>query len=158
MRTIRKRLSILMIICSVAGILLVTLFVNTTINNKFDNYMTDVQDKRNQRIVSYFEELYKSQGKWTKDSGIELMHEAHMGNYCLTLLDANKKPIWAMNPDNIRLNKMPIKDRGVYSVKTFEIKSESKVVGYIGIGQYSSLLLSEEDISFKTSINKKYYC
>ncbi len=154
MRTIRKRLSILMIICSVAGILLVTLFVNTTINNKFDNYMTDVQDKRNQRIVSYFEELYKSQGKWTKDSGIELMHEAHMGNYCLTLLDANKKPIWAMNPDNIRLNKMPIKDRGVYSVKTFEIKSESKVVGYIGIGQYSSLLLSEEDISFKTSINK----
>jgi uncharacterized membrane protein len=64
--TIRKRLSILFVICSVAGILLVTLFVNSTINNKFDAYMMDVQDKRYQRIVSYFEEIYKAQGKWNK--------------------------------------------------------------------------------------------
>lgn len=66
MHTIRKRLSILFVICSVAGILLVTLFVNATINNKFDAYIVDVQDKRYQRIVSYFEEVYKAQGKWTK--------------------------------------------------------------------------------------------
>ncbi|APH14886.1 his Kinase A domain protein [Clostridium sporogenes] len=154
MHTIRKRLSILFVICSVAGILLVTLFVNATINNKFDAYMVDVQDKRYQRIVSYFEEVYKTQGKWTKNSGIELMHEAHMGNYCLTLLDINKKTIWGMKPEDIRLNTMPVKDRGVYNTKTFEIKSEGKVVGHVDIGQYSSLLLSEEDISFKTSINK----
>jgi len=152
--TIRKRLSILFVICSVAGILLVTLFVNATINKKFDEYMVDVQDKRYERIVSYFEEVYKTQGKWTKNSGVELMHEAHMGNYCLTLLDINKKTIWGMNPNDIRLNTMPVKDRGVYNTKTFEIKSEGKVVGYVDIGQYSSLLLSEEDISFKTSINK----
>ncbi|EPY2274603.1 sensor histidine kinase [Clostridium sporogenes] len=154
MHTIRKRLSILFVICSVAGILLVTLFVNATINKKFDAYMVDVQDKRYERIVSYFEEIYKTQGKWTKNSGVELMHEAHMGNYCLTLLDINKKTIWGMNPNDIRLNTMPVKDRGVYNTKTFEIKSEGKVVGYVDIGQYSSLLLSEEDISFKTSINK----
>ncbi|BDB00959.1 sensor histidine kinase [Clostridium botulinum] len=154
MHTIRKRLSILFVICSVAGIFLVTLFVNVTINNKFDAYMVDVQDKRYQRIVSYFEEVYKTQEKWTENSGIELIHEAHMGNYCLTLLDINKKTIWGMNPNDIRLNTMPVKDRGVYNTKTFEIKLEGKVVGYVGIGQYSSLLLSEEDISFKTSINK----
>ncbi|MHB9941775.1 two-component sensor histidine kinase [Clostridium sporogenes] len=154
MHTIRKRLSILFVICSVAGILLVTLFVNATINKKFDAYMVDVQDKRYERIVSYFEEVYKTKRKWTKNSGVELMHEAHMGNYCLTLLDINKKTIWGMNPEDIRLNTMPVKDRGVYNTKTFEIKSEGKVVGYVGIGQYSSLLLSEEDISFKTSINK----
>ncbi|AJD30671.1 MULTISPECIES: sensor histidine kinase [Clostridium] len=154
MHTIRKRLSILFVICSVAGILLVTLFVNATINKKFDAYVADVQDKRYERIVSYFEEVYKTQGKWTKNSGVELMHEAHMGNYCLTLLDINKKPIWGMSPNDIRLNTMPVKDRGVYNTKTFEIKSEGKVVGYVDIGQYSSLLLSEEDISFKTSINK----
>ncbi|AVQ37947.1 two-component sensor histidine kinase [Clostridium botulinum] len=154
MHTIRKRLSILFVLCSVAGILLVTLFVNATINKKFDAYMVDVQDKRYERIVSYFEEVYKTQGKWTKNSGVELMHEAHMGNYCLTLLDINKKTIWGMNPNDIRLNTMPVKDRGIYNTKTFEIKSEGKVVGYVDIGQYSSLLLSEEDISFKTSINK----
>lgn len=154
MHTIRKRLSILLVICSVAGILLITLFVNATINKKFDAYIVDVQDKRYERIVSYFEEVYKTQEKWTKNSGVELMHEAHMGNYCLTLLDINKKTIWGMNPNDIRLNTMPVKDRGIYNTKTFEIKSEGKVVGYVDIGQYSSLLLSEEDISFKTSINK----
>lgn len=78
--------------------MLVTLFVNATINNKFDAYIVDVQDKRYQRIVSYFEEVYKAQGKWTKNSGVELMHEAHMGNYCLTLLDINKKNYMGYEP------------------------------------------------------------
>lgn len=31
-----------------------------------------------------------------------------------------------MNPNDIRLNTMPVKDRGVYNTKTFEIKSEGK--------------------------------
>lgn len=120
--------------------------------------MIDTQNKRYQRIVAYFEEVYKRQGKWTEDSGVELMHEAYMGNYCLTLMDNNRKTIWGMDPNeiknNLHLNTMIKKDTGVYNAKTFEIKSEGKVVGYVEIGQYSSVLLSEEDINFKASINK----
>ena len=48
--------------------------------------MIDIQNKRYERIVSYFEEAYKREGKWTEDTGVELMHEAYMGNYCLTLI------------------------------------------------------------------------
>lgn len=158
MQTIRKRLSILFFACSIAAILLITLFVNITISNKFNQYMVDIQNKRYERIVTYFEEVYKRDGKWTNDSGIELMHEAYMGNYCLTLMDGDKKLVWGMDPNDVRikqhLNVMPVEDRGVYTTRTFEIKSDGKVVGYVDIGQYSSVLLSEEDINFKASINK----
>ena len=41
----------------------------------------------------------RREGKWTKDTGIELMHEAYMGNYCLTLMDRNKQPVWGMDPE-----------------------------------------------------------
>jgi signal transduction histidine kinase len=158
MQTIRRRLSILLFICSISTILLITLFVNITVNNKFNQYMSDIQDRRHQRIVSYFEEVYKKQGRWTDSSGIELMHEAYMGNYCLTLMDSNKRVIWGMDPNNVKIklyrNAMLVQEEGVYNSKTFEVKSDGKVVGYVQIGQYSSILLSEDDINFKASINK----
>jgi signal transduction histidine kinase len=158
MQTIRKRLSILFVICSISAILLVTLFVNITIGNKFNQYMTDNQAKTYERIVSYFEEIYKREGKWTKNSGIELMHDAYMGNYCLTLLDDKKKYIWGMDPNSIKnnfnVNAMPRGDNGVYKSKIFEIKVDDEIVGFVDIGQYSSILLSQEDINFKKSINE----
>ena len=120
--------------------------------------MVDIQNKRYDRIVDYFQEVYKNDDKWSANSGIELMHEAYMGNYHLTLLDENKDLVWGMDPsdmkNNIKLNKMPSKDKGVYSSKRFNIKNNGNVVGYIDIGQYSSVLLSEEDVNFKSSINK----
>lgn len=158
MQTIRKKLSILFVIASISAIILITLFVNITISDKFNQYMLDTQNKRDERIVGYFEEIYKRDGKWSENAGTELIHEAYMSNYCLTLLDSNKRPIWGMNPNDIKdkshLNTMFVKDKGVYNSKTFEIKPDGIVVGYIDIGQYSSLLLSEEDANFKTSINK----
>lgn len=117
-----------------------------------------IQNKRFDRIVSYLEEVYKREGKWTYESGAELMREAYMSNYCLTLMDSNKKVIWGMDPEDIRLglnlSKMPVKERGVYTSRTFEIKSGGEVVGYVDVGQYSPVLLSEEDVNFKISINK----
>ncbi|MBU3088239.1 sensor histidine kinase [Clostridium gasigenes] len=158
MQTIRKRLSILFVICSISSILLITLFVNVTISKKFNEYMIDTQNKRYERIVGYFEELYKKEGKWDEDSGVELMHEAYMGNYCLTLLNNNKEYIWGMNSDDIKnsthLNTMLVKDKGVYKSNRFEINVDGTVVGYVDVGQYSSVLLSEEDMNFKTAINK----
>lgn len=120
--------------------------------------MEDIQDKRYERIVSYFEEAYKQEGKLTDDTGIELMHEAYMGNYCLTLKDSTKKIIWGMDPKDLKnsehLKSMVMQNSGVYNTKTFKIKAAGKVVGFVEIGQYSSVLLSEEDVNFKTSINK----
>jgi signal transduction histidine kinase len=120
--------------------------------------MINIQNKRYERIVSYFEEVYRRDGKWTETSGVELMHEAYMSNYCLTLEDKNKNVIWGMDPTDIsstfHINTMAVNEKGVYSTKSFEIKIDGDVVGYVDIGQYSSVLMSEEDVNFKTSINK----
>jgi len=49
---------------------------------------------------------------------------------------------------------MHIKDEGVYTTSTFKIETKDKIVGYIDIGQYGPVLLSKEDVNFKTSINE----
>lgn len=158
MYSIRRKLSIILLVCSVLATVLTALFVNFTINNKFDQYMVDIQNKRNERIVQYFQEVYKRDKQWTKESGREMEHEAFMSNYCLTLLDANKKLVWTMDPNDIReknhLTMINDKEKGVYNTINLPIRYNGNIVGYVGIGQYSSVLLSSEDINFKLSINK----
>ncbi len=158
MNTIRKKISMLLIACSLAAILLIMLFVNFTINNIFEEYMTDVQNKRYEKIVGYLEGKYEQDGRWNENSGIELMHDAYMSNYNLTLYDKNDVPVWGMNPMDIRnkihLENMKVQDNGVYSAKRFELKHEDEIVGYVEVGQYAPLLMTEEDILFKSSINK----
>jgi signal transduction histidine kinase len=144
--------------CSIVAILLLTLFVNLTVINKFNDYMENIQDRRYERIISYFQKEYKRDGKWKEDTGIELMHEAYMGNYCLTVRDTDQKVVWGMDPADLKnrdhLKSMFVHDSGVYSTTTFDIIVDGKVVGFVDIGQTSSVLLSEEDVNFKTSINK----
>lgn len=156
-QSIRGRLSLIIIFCSVVAVLLSALIVNMTITNTFNKYMEDIQDKRNARLVEYFQQVYKSDGKWDTTSGEEMMHEAYMNNYCLTLFGENGEFIWGMNHDDIK-NKSYImnssKEDGVYTSNTFDINVNGKKVGQIEVGQYSPILLSQEDISFKREVNK----
>lgn len=158
MQSIRRRLSIITIACSIVAIILCALFVNLAVNNTFNKYMSDIQEQRNNRIVQYFEQIYKKDKRWQSTSGEEIMHEAYMGNYCLTLLDANKKVIWGMNPSTIKQNMngtmMKSQSTGVYMSSTFPIKDNGKIVGYVTIGQYSPIILSKQDVDFKLAINK----
>lgn len=158
MQSIRRKLNSNLIICAVIAIFLSALFVNFTIVNSFRRYVEGNQEKRNMRIVDFLGETYKRDGKWSKNSGIELLHEAYMSNYCLTLMDNNKNIIWAMNPEDIRtkthIKMMEGSSKGIYKTKDFDIVADGKVVGYVTIGQYSSILLSQDDVNFKFAINK----
>jgi two-component system sensor histidine kinase BaeS len=158
MQSIKKRLSIILISCSVIGLLLCTLFVNVIITNTFNNYMVDIQQKRDARLVEYFQQVYRKDGQWTKVSGEEMNHEAYMNNYCLTLLDSNKNVVWEMDHNDIKYKSFTTlngkQEEGVYTDNTFEINVGGQIVGYLMIGQYSPVLLSKEDISFKSNINK----
>lgn len=153
MHTIRRRFAFILIFCTVLSLLFSAFFVNLAINSTFDKYISDNQQKRNLRIVGYFEEVYKRDKNWTSDSGKEMQHEGYMSNYCLTLLDKDKKVIWAMDPEE--LLKMSGNNAGnEYRTKTFNIKYQGKIVGYVIIGQYNPVLISEQDINFKISVNR----
>lgn len=159
MHSVRRRLSLILIVCTIAAVILTALFVNIAMTSTFNKYLNDVQDKRNERIVEYLSQIYQREGKWNKSSGGELMHEAYMSNYCLTLLDENNNVVWGMDPNEIKNGMdehmmMTGEGKGVYSSKTFNINVDNKVVGYAVIGQYYPVILSEQDINFKNSINK----
>jgi len=156
--SIRRRLSLIIIFCLVVAVSLSAVLINVTINNTFNKYMEDIQNKRNARLVEYFQQIYKSDGKWSATSGEEMKHEAYMSDYCLTLLDGNRKVVWEMDHNDIKFkNHMMLngkEEKGVYNTSSFAIDVNEKTVGYILVGQYSSVLLTKEDISFKTEINK----
>lgn len=157
MHSIRRKLSIILVASSVIAILLTSLFVNLTINKIFNKYLIDNQNKRDVRIVEYFQEVYKRDGKWNKDAGTESIHEAYMSNYCLTLLNSNKKEVWGMNPNDINEKAhqklLNSKNNGEYTSKEHEIKSDGNIVGYVTIGQYSPILLTNDDVNFKFYVN-----
>lgn len=158
MHSIRRKIGVLLTVSSAAAILLIMIFVNFTMNSIFEEYMLDVQNKRYETITTYLEEEYEKEKQWTENTGIELMHNAYMSNYNLTLYDKDNKAIWGMDPNDIRnkvnLGDMMVQEQGVYTTKKFELHYEDEVVGYVEIGQYSPLLMTEEDIQFKTSVNK----
>lgn len=158
MNSIRKRILISILICSIFGLGVSFILINLNVNNSFNDYMEDMQNKRDKRIIEYFSQVYKRDGSWTEESGEELIHEAYMNNYCLSLMNTDKKIIWMMSPDTIRqkghmMDMMQNKNKGIYTSKTYEIKVEEKIVGYVAIGQYSSILLSKEDEKFINSLN-----
>jgi signal transduction histidine kinase len=157
-QSIRGRLSFIIIFCVVVAVLLSALIINKTVTDTFNMYMQNIQTQRNERLVEYFQQVYKRDGKWTSTSGEEMMHEAYMSNYCLTLLDENQKVVWEMNHEDIKSkNYMTMngkEETGVYTTSTFDINVNDKTVGYIIVGQYSPVLLSDDDINFKTQINK----
>ena len=53
MQSVRKRLSIILIACTIAAVVLSAVFVNTAMNSTFNKYMMDVQNNRNAGIVQY---------------------------------------------------------------------------------------------------------
>lgn len=158
MQSIRRKLTLILVVCTVVAVLLSTFFVNLAVDNTFNKYLADNQEKRNARIIDYLQETYKKDKRWTENSGKELQHEGYMNNYCLMLLDENKNEIWGMNPEDIKSmnlsNTTGVNSSGEYKADTFEIKYENKIVGYVSIGQYQPILLSEQDINFKKSINE----
>jgi signal transduction histidine kinase len=75
-----------------------------------------------------------------------------MSKYCITLLDADNNVVWAMDPSEIA--DMRSENTGEYTTSTFDIHFNEKIVGHVIIGQYNPVIVSEQDINFKLSINR----
>lgn len=159
MITINNKIKNIFIGVSIIIMILVLLFVNLTVNNNFKEYLKNNQSKRNERIVDYLQKIYKEEKAWRPDSGIEMMHEAYMSNFCLTLYDKNKNIIWGMNPKDLknedyREAMLFHVQSGNYISERYELKDNDEIIGYIDVGHYSTILMSQEDIKFQVDINK----
>ena len=153
MVSIRRQLTVMFFGCASLTAILIHYFVNVTICSQIDEYMMENQEKRNERLVTYFEDYYQKNKQFSSDAGSELMHEAYMNQFCLILMDSNQNVIWGMSPDSIKGDSMaPIS--GDYQAKIYELKVDDELIGYLEIGQHTPLLLSQQDLDFKESINR----
>lgn len=143
----------LFVFCCIIAVLSSTFFVNLAINITFKKYVSNNQEKRNERLVKYFEEIYARDLTWTADSGKETQHEGYMSSYCLTLLDDTRKEVWAMDQNEIKTMTSESTKGGEYKSTTFDITYNNTVVGYLIIGQYQPVLISEDDQNFINTIN-----
>ena len=153
MVSIRRQLTVMFFGCASLTAILIYYFVNVTICSLIYEYMMENQEKRNERLVTYFEDYYQKNKQFSSDAGSELMHEAYMNQFCLILMDSNQNVIWGMSPDSIKGDSMaPIS--GDYQAKIYELKVDDELIGYLEIGQHTPLLLSQQDLDFKESINR----
>ncbi|QAA34123.1 sensor histidine kinase [Clostridium manihotivorum] len=158
MRNIRTHLFLIMILTVIFCIGVTGMIINISISSHFKSYMEESQKKREDRIVASFESIYSKDKKWTTVSGIELQHEAHMSNFCISLLDDKKNMIWGMDPklitETLGFDNMVVSNhKGDYVSKNLPIRYNGSVVGYVNIGQYSDLLLTQDDVDFSKKIN-----
>lgn len=153
MISIRRQLTFLFFGCATLTAVLIYSFVNITINFQVNDYMMENQEKRNERLVTYFEDYYQKNKQFSSDAGAELMHEAYMNQFCLILMDPNKNIIWGMSPESIKGEGMsPLS--GEYHANVYDLIVNDTIIGYLEIGQHESLLLSQQDLAFKQSINE----
>lgn len=150
--TLRRKLGLLLFSCALLATLLITFFVNQTILHQVEQYMYDNQAKRNDRLITYFEDYYASHGQFDEKAGAELAHEAYMNNYCLVLMDVDYNVIWGMSP-----NEMGLEAGEIHQADTYELVVNDDIIGYLEIGQHMALLLSQEDLLFKQAINQSIF-
>ena len=151
--TLRSKLILYFITTSIFSMIFLSLIINAVINKRFHQYMHENQTKRDREMVQYFEQIYLKEKKWQSTSGTEIIHQAMMEGYNLSLLDADKTVIWKMDKDMVALHhKMMGHHEGKYNQKTYPIQLEKDVIGYIVIGQYGDLIFSPEDLVFRKNI------
>lgn len=151
--SLRSKFIMFFAITSTLSMIVLSLTLNSIINSKFQQYISENQKKRESTIVQYFEQIYLKDKKWSKLSGTELMHQAMSQGYVLSLLDTNKKIIWQMDEKMVMYHQNLMgHSTTTYNAKIYSVQADKKIVGYVKIGQYGDLLFTPQDIAFRKSV------
>ncbi|TCK92721.1 signal transduction histidine kinase [Natranaerovirga hydrolytica] len=152
--TLTKKMTLVFAFSSIIMIGMFFLVTKLIIDNTFESYIYDNQERRNQEIVSYLE----STTTLSHDVLMALSHNAMTEGYYLTLRDTNEEVIWTSHNHSSRMMPHSHSQRHTstssdhYVESTYSIYQNNNLIGYVDIGQYGSLLLSDSDIKFKNTL------
>lgn len=157
MRSIKYKLTIAIAISALLSLLIAYVVINLSLNTRFNDYLKINQEKRDERIISNFRESYIKDDRWTRTSGKAVEREAESANFTISLLNWDKTPIWTMDPLNLVTRDREINPDSTLSMDQYvayelPIKSENEILGYVVIGQFSPLVISQDDENFLNSI------
>lgn len=149
-----------MIVIGICALLLIMLFFGVTnyiVTSSFNTYMQENQNRRNANLIDYLQSDYETNGQFSEDVKSNILHQAMMNHFYITILDHQQNIIWDLKQSYLDMMNGMMgngETANQYHENTYVIDSEINPDIYIIIGQFESTLLSTEDIHFKESLNK----
>lgn len=157
MRSIKYKITIAISLSALLSLLIAYVVINLTLNERFNDYLQINQTKRDERIIDTFRDNHIRDDRWTIVSGKSLEREAESSAFTISLLNWDKSVVWAMDPLMIVEKEKEINPDTSFSMEQYvpyeyPIKNENHIIGYVVIGQFAPLVISQEDENFLNSI------
>lgn len=163
-KSLRKQLSLSILLTLLAAIGLIGLSSNWFINRQFEKYITELGQERRENIV---DELSKQYDVFKRSWRLDYIHAIGMNSlydgYILKLYDSNGNMVWdAENHDMSLCGQImdEISDRmeergsaGGFVDHIYEIDLNGKKVGSVSIKYYGPFFMNEADFNFINVMN-----
>lgn len=164
MKSLRKQLSLSILLTLLITIGLIGLLSNWFMNREFEKYVTKLGQERRENIV---EELSRQYDGFKRNWRLDYVHAIGMNSlydgYILKLYDANGNMVWDAENHDMSLcgqimNEISarMKERGAFGGfvdHSYEINQSGKKVGSVSIKYYGPFFMNEADFNFINVMN-----
>lgn len=164
MKTLRKQLSLTILLTLLVTIALIGLASNWLINWEFEKYITRIGEERRDNIVEELGKQYDGfQRSWRQDYVHAIGMNSLYDGYIIKLYDANGNVVWdAENHDMSLCGQIMdeisqrMKERGTeggFINHTYELERDGKKTGAVSIKYYGPFFMNEADFNFIQVMN-----
>ncbi|MTI48521.1 MAG: HAMP domain-containing histidine kinase [Firmicutes bacterium] len=167
---LRSRVIILMLVAIVASIILVSVIMNVTLFNKFDEYMESEQQDKINEIIALIKKSYDEENGWTEEGLQYIANSSLARDFDITIRDSDGNIVYQSQMTNSMMeNHMDMMNRmghnmmGMstgdytgskdYKTEKYNISALNKKVGTLELGYMGPFTITESEIEFTKSIN-----
>lgn len=164
MKSLRKQLSLSILLTLLVTIGLIGLLSNWFINREFEKYITELGQERRENIV---DDLSKQYDGFKRNWRLDYVHAIGMNSlydgYILKLYDAGGNMVWDAENHDMSLcgqimNEISarMEERGAaggFVDNTYDISQNGKKVGSVSIKYYGPFFMNEADFNFINVMN-----
>lgn len=164
MKSLRKQISLSMLLTLLITIGLIALISNWFMNREFEKYITKLGQERREHIVQDLSKLYDGfKRNWRMDYVHAIGMNSLYDGYILKVYDAGGSMVWDAENHDMSLCGQIMKDisarmaeRGAvggFVDNIYDIKQGDKKIGSVSIKYYGPFFMNEADFNFITVMN-----
>ena len=167
--SLSKKLTLSFIFSIIISIFIISFISNTMINNKFDVYLIEEQNKKFEKIRNDINDLFIKKGDNLTSNDIS--NYASMEGIYIEIKDPQNNMICHSNNSNKlhkgmmgnmmrrhhRMMNPNFNNIGNYVEKTFSLLDENKVIGTLVIGYIDNSHLTESAMIFKDTLSTSFF-
>ncbi len=166
MISFKKQMFSLFLILGLFVVVLVSVFINTTMQREFQNYVASSVDYVSRNVADKITINYQGDVAILNMVESDIYSELSSGRSAISILDSDKRKILGYSKDDLVIaiyethkEEIPVTMDVLYNLEYREIdvpiisKQTSEVIAYVRTGYFPSLLLSIDEIGFQNKIN-----